>query len=293
MLYENENGYINLLKDLCKSDIKNERNGKTYSMFGNLYKFDISNNKFPLLTTKFISFKNIFYELMWFIKGETNSKLLDNNNVKIWNQNSSKETLNNLGFTKYKEGECGPIYGWQWRSFNADYPYKNNNKGFDQLQYVINEIKKGSRRAVLSAWNPLQLNEMVLPPCHLLYTFYTSGENREFISCHMNMRSNDTFLGLPYNIASTALFTYIIAKVTNKIPKEICISVTDAHLYFEHLDAIKEQILNPILDQPYIKINKNYQENQDPIKWIEELNFEDIEIINYTSAKSIKAKMLT
>lgn len=292
MLYENEKGYIKLLKDLLKSDIKNERNGDTYSMFGNLYKFDISNNKFPLLTTKYVSFKNIFYELMWFINGKTDSKILDKNNVKIWNQNSNRETLNNLGFINYNEGECGPIYGWQWRSFNADYPNKIN-MGFDQLKYIINEINKGSRRAVLSAWNPLQLKEMVLPPCHLLYTFYISGKNKEFISCHMNMRSNDTFLGLPYNIASTALLTYMLAKVTNKIPKEICISVTDAHLYIEHVDVVNKQILNPILDMPEIKILKKYENHMDPIKWIEELEFKDIEIINYNSAPSIKAKMLT
>jgi thymidylate synthase len=292
MLYENEKGYIELLKDLLKSDIKNERNGDTYSMFGNLYKFDISNNKFPLLTTKYVSFKNIFYELMWFINGKTDSKILDKNNVKIWNQNSNRETLNNLGFINYNEGECGPIYGWQWRSFNADYPNKIN-MGFDQFKYIINEINKGSRRAVLSAWNPLQLEEMVLPPCHLLYTFYISGKNKEFISCHMNMRSNDTFLGLPYNIASTALLTYMLAKVTNKIPKEICISVTDAHLYIEHVNVVNKQILNPILDMPEIKILKKYENDMDPIKWIEELEFKDIEIINYTSAESIKAKMLT
>ena len=291
--YQNESGYIQLLKDLLQyGDIKKNRNGDTLSLFGNTYRFNISNNTFPLLTTKYTSFKNICSELLWFLKGQTDSKILYKEGVKIWNENSTREFLDNLGLHDYPEGECGPIYSWQWRRFNADYPIGiSQDNGKDQILYLVDEINKGSRRAVLSGWNPCQLDQMCLPPCHILYIFYTDSDNN--ISCHMTMRSNDTFLGLPYNIASTALFTYILGKITNKTPKEIVITVCDAHLYVEHIKSAEKQIENDILEFPKISIKKEFNAESDNVsEWIESLCLSDFQIDNYQSATAIKAKMI-
>lgn len=287
--YVDEDGYIELLKDLLRQPIKHNRNGDTHSMFGNTYRFDISNNKFPLLTTKYVSFKNILHELLWFLKGETDASILDKNNVKIWNANSSRDFLDTHGFKNYKTSECGPIYGWQWVRFNANYPNnKNDSNAKNQILYAIDEINNGSRRAVISAWNPCQLDKMVLPPCHILYIFYVNGDD---LSCHMTMRSSDTFLGLPYNIASTALLTYIIGKITNKEPKEIVISVADAHLYVEHINQAKKQIENNILDFPYIHLNREYL-GGDISEWINTLSENHFEILQYYNKGIISAPMI-
>jgi thymidylate synthase len=287
--YVEEEGYIQLLTDLLEQPIKTNRNGDTHSMFGNTYRFDISDNKLPLLTTKYVSFRNVLHELLWFLRGDTDANILKNNNVKIWNGNSTREFLDNNGFKDYKEGECGPIYGWQWRNFNGDYPNDENKNGKNQILYAINEIKKGSRRAVISGWNPCQLNQMVLPPCHILYIFYV---NNQELSCHMTMRSNDTFLGLPYNIASTALLTHIISVITKKIPKEIVISVADAHLYVEHVESAKLQIKNNITSPPLLYINKEFNKNHDILEWIDTLKEDDFTIIDYHSRGRISAPMI-
>ena len=291
--YKDEYGYLLLLTDLLSlQTTKNNRNGYTLSMFGNTYRYDISDGKLPLLTTKHVSFKNVLLELLWFLHGKTNAKLLNEQGVKIWNGNSTREFLDSQGLHDYEEGECGPIYGHQWRKFNDEK---------DQIPYLVNEIKKGSRRAVLSGWNPCKLDKMCLPPCHILYIFYVDGDSNENISCHMTMRSNDTFLGLPYNIASTALLTYIIGKLTHKKPKEIVINVCDAHLYVKHIEAAKEQILNPVKEFPTVELLKDYNGDsaaeaaccrEDVVKWIEELKYTDFVLHNYNSAPRISAPMI-
>lgn len=287
--YLGEEGYIDALIDLLDQPVKDNRNGKTHSMFGNTYRFDISDNKFPLLTTKHVSFRNILHELLWFLRGDTDATILNDKNVKIWNGNSTREFLDKSGLKNYKEGECGPIYGWQWRRFNANYPDgKNDKNGKDQVLYAINEIKKGSRRAVISAWNPCQLDEMALPPCHILYVFYVNDNE---LSCHMTMRSSDTFLGLPYNIASTALLTYIIGIITKKEPKEIVVSVADAHLYVEHIEAVKKQINNNITSPPLLHISKEYNEH-DIEEWIKSLTDNNFILVDYKSRGVISAPMI-
>lgn len=290
MFYFEESGYIKLLNDLISSydtNLKLGRNGTTISMFGNNYKFNLKNG-FPILTTKKVSFKNIYGELLWFLKGQTDAKLLEKDNINIWKGNSSREFLDSHGLYHYADGECGPIYGWQWRNFNATYPNKEY-LGVDQLRFIIEEIKKGSRRAVLSAWNPSQYHEMALPPCHILYIFYV---NNGELSCHLTMRSSDTFLGLPYNIASTALLTHILAKVTGLIPNEICIAVCDAHLYTEHIEVAKEQIKRNIYEKPTLVFNKNYETSDDPMNWIESLTLDDIILKDYKHGEAIKANMI-
>ena len=177
----------------------------------------------------------------------------------------------------------GPIYGYQWRSFNGI---------IDQLKYVLNELKvENSRRIIMTAWNPCQLEQQALPPCHILYNFY---KNNEYLSCMMYMRSTDLFLGLPFNIASTALLTLIIAKVSGMKVKEIAISMCDCHLYEEHIDAVDIQLNRNPFNFPNIEITKEIDINisiEEKIKWIESLTFNDFNLINYNYHPNIKAVM--
>ena len=292
MTYYEEKGYLDLLNTLITSPIKNGRNGQTLSTFGINYKFRLDNG-FPLLTTKKMYTKAIIAELLWFLRGETNSKILEKQNVNIWKGNSSKEFILQQKLS-YQEGECGPIYGWQWRNFNATYPDKKN-EGIDQLRYVIDEINKGSRRAVLSAWNPQQLKEMVLPPCHILYTFYK--DDKDNLSCHLTMRSNDTFLGFPFNLASVSILTHIIAICTNTKPKEVCISVTDAHIYYDHIEQAKIQINRKPYNKPSLNINinnitKKKLNTDEALEWIQSLCIDDFTFNNYLSHDKISANMI-
>jgi thymidylate synthase len=291
--YSGEKGYLQLLVDtLNNSEKRNTRNGIVYSVFGIMITFDISRS-FPLLTTKKMFTKGIIHELLWFLRGSTNSKDLENDGVNIWKLNSSRDFLDGIGLTNYAEGELGPVYGWQWRSFNAPYPTAPHT-GVDQLRYVLQELMapNNSRRAVITGWNPCQLHQMALPPCHILYTFYKDSKG---LSCMMNMRSSDLFLGLPFNIASVALLTHIIAKVLHLNVANVAITATDAHIYKEHIDAIKKQIENPIYDHPKLLINADNQPPSlessidDKIKWIENLKYTDFVFLDYQSAGAIKA----
>lgn len=295
MYYENEKGYIELLKNVLNEgeEIKT-RNGITISKFGYLLKFTDINN-FPLLTTKKIFYRGVLEELLWFLKGSTNAKYLQDKNVHIWDGNSTRNFLDENGFTNYEVGELGPVYGWQWRYYGKKYNKYGDENGIDQIKYVIEELLKenNSRRAIINAWNPLQLNEMALPPCHIMYNFY---KNKDGLSCLMTMRSSDLFLGLPFNIASTALLTYIIAKVLHLNVKNIAVSITDAHIYKEHLDAVNEQINRDIYENKCkLQINKevpNIDSNiNEKINWINNLEYNDFEFINYKSHNTIKAIM--
>lgn len=296
--YFGEKGYLDLLRyTINHSEKRNTRNGIVYSIFGVMITFDISST-FPLLTTKKMFTKGIIHELLWFLKGSTNSKDLENEGINIWKLNSSREFLDSVGLNNYEEGELGPVYGWQWRSFNAEYPSTTNlndaSKGIDQLKYVLQELlaPNNSRRAVITGWNPCQLHQMALPPCHILYTFYKDSKG---LSCMMNMRSSDLFLGLPFNIASVALLTHIIAKVLHLNVANIAITATDAHIYKEHVDAITKQMGNPIYEPPKLYIMKEAPQLEsivdDKIRWIENLTYDDFTISDYQSANSIKAPM--
>jgi thymidylate synthase len=279
-----EQHYLNFLNLVKNEGIKkNTRNGITYSYFAHLLKFNISNH-FPLLTTKKMFFKGIVEELLWFLRGSVNSKELESKGVNIWKGNSSREYLDANGFSNYEEGYLGPIYGYQWRSFNGK---------IDQLKYLLEELKlENSRRILINAWNPCQLHEQALPPCHILYNFF---KNNDEISCMMYMRSSDLFLGLPFNIASTALLTYIIAKVAGFKVKEIAISICDCHIYEEHLEPLNMQMERTPYEFPSIHIKKEIDINNlsidEKIKWIENLTFEDFELINYNCYPTIKAIM--
>ena len=293
MYFENESGYLKLLKETLKeSEIKTTRNGVVYSKFGCMIKFNDINN-FPLLTTKKMFFRGIVEELLWFLRGSTDANELKAKKINIWTGNSTREYLDSIGLTEYKEGELGPVYGWQWRKFGEDYS-NSETKGKDQIRYILEELMKpdNSRRAVLSGWNPVDLNKMALPPCHILYIFNKTSKG---LSCHMTLRSSDLFLGLPFNIASTALLTQILATVLNIEISEICLSICDAHIYQEHVEQIDKQVLLVPYDLPKLIIKKFPPQVDssidEKINWIESLKYEDFELKDYLSHPSLPAIM--
>jgi thymidylate synthase len=287
--YHNEEGYLALLKDTITSgEYRKTRNGHVYSRFACMITFDT----FPLLTTKKMFTRGIIEELLWFLRGSTDAKELQAKGVHIWDGNSSREYLDSIGLSHYAEGELGPVYGWQWRHFGKAYKQDNTN-GFDQIKYVIEELMKtdNSRRAVLTAWNPAQLSEMALPPCHMVYTFYKDSSG---LSCLMHMRSSDLFLGLPFNLCSTAVLTHIIGKILNIPVNKISIAITDAHVYEEHIDAVNTQLKNKICSSPTLSIKKEIpvaSTIEEKLAWICNLTYEDFEIKEYMSAPAIKAPM--
>ena len=241
-----EHQYLNLIGDIIKEgSVEEGRNGNTRVVIGaNMY-FTMENNTIPLLTTKKVAWKTCLKELLWFIKGTMNNKLLKEQKCYIWNGNSTKEYLESRGLN-YQEDDLGPVYGHQWRFFNAPYDncYTNyEGKGVDQLSYIINALKDpkqhGSRRLVMSAWNPCQLDEMALPPCHILVQFHVTQKNK--LSCNMYQRSGDVGLGVPFNIASYSFLLHLIAKHCDLVPHEFYYHIGNAHIYEEHSDALTIQ----------------------------------------------------
>lgn len=285
------NYLTNLEKVLKEGKIRKTRNSNTISHFGIDMSFDISKS-IPLLTTKKIYWNGVLRELLWFLKGNTDAKILQEKKVHIWDGNSSREYLDSRGLQHLPEGDCGPVYGFQWRHFNANYIDCTNDykdKGIDQLQTIIDTIKTDpmSRRMVMSAWNPCQLDEMCLPPCHILYQFYVTLDefNQKHLSCSMYQRSGDMFLGIPFNIASTSALTYIIAHMTNCKPDKITIKIGDAHIYESHIDAVKTQLKRTPGIFPELKIVGK------PKKCIEDYNESNFQLNNYNPQSIIKAVM--
>lgn len=284
--------YLNLIKDVLNNGYwENTRNGKTITKFGVNMRFSLKDNNFPLLTTKKMAWKSCAEELFWFIRGSTDNEELKNKNVKIWNANSSREFLDSRGLYNNKENDLGPIYGFQWRHFNASYNgrYPNyENKGVDQLQRIIDDLKnietRNSRRHILTSWNPCQIDEMALPPCHLLCQF--NVRDNKYLSCALYQRSGDIGLGVPFNIASYSLFTIILARHCDLIPDEFVHFIGNAHIYENHVDALKMQIDRVPLPFPKIQI-KNIYDN------INDYNINDIEWISkYEYLDSIKMDMV-
>lgn len=292
-----EQAYLDILRDLIeKGEERQTRNSITKSLFSRNLTFDLKNS-FPLLTTKKMFFRGIFEELMFIIRGNTNTKILEEKNVNIWKDNTSRIFLDNIGLNHYQEGDMGPMYGYQLRSFNAKYN-DNSNKGIDQLKYVIDTILKDpfSRRIIMTTFNPEQVNEGCLFPCHsLIIQFYIRKENNIYYLSQQNyIRSNDIFLGNPYNIASFALMSYLLCHHLNHLTKSsnfiykpdmLYITLGDYHLYKDHYQVAQEQIKRIPYSFPQLNI-KNYHEN------IEDYQYDDIELINYMSHPIIKTKMV-
>ena len=289
-----DDDYFDLVsRIMANGEIRDTRNGETLSIFSEKISVDLRKG-FPLLTTKKMFYNGIIHELLWFIQGNTDSRVLEANGVKIWSGNTSNEFLEANGLP-YEEGIGGPIYGYMWRRFGEKYKYRvageeretdGLEKGVDQLKNIVDEIRKNpsSRRLFMSAWNPCQLSQMCLPPCHVSYQFYVrNGE----LECQMYQRSADVFLGLPFNIASVALLTHLIASVCGLGVGNIHIVIGDAHIYKEHLDAVKIQLgrRNERYLLPSLRLRRKVQEVWD-------YKFEDIEIVDYESAPAIRARML-
>jgi thymidylate synthase len=290
-----DKSYLELVKRILTQGNRREtRNGATISKFSENISFDLSEG-FPLLTTKKVFFNGVIRELLWFIKGDTDARNLEANNVTIWSGNTSKEFLEKNGLP-YEEGIGGPIYGYQWRNFGQEYAYKDKDgqlqttpgvkHGVDQLQFIIDELRANpmSRRLFMSSWNPNQLSQMCLPPCHISYQFYVENGR---LSCMMVQRSADVFLGLPFNIASVALLVHLVANIVGLEPGKIYICIGDAHIYEDHLEPIRVQLERSGMDYglPRLILKRK------PIK-MEDYEFEDVEIQNYKSHPPIKAKML-
>jgi thymidylate synthase/dihydrofolate reductase len=283
----NEVQYLNLVQEvLYTGESRNGRNGSTLSLFSRHVKFDLLNG-FPLLTTKKMFTRGIIEELLFFIRGETNSKLLEEKKVNIWKGNTSRQFLNSVGLTAYDEGMMGPMYGYQWRRFNS--PYNSSDEGIDQLQNVIDLIKNDphSRRIILTSYNPAQVDEGVLYPCHTICAqFYIS--NSKYLDMYCFNRSSDLGLGLPFNIASSALLLTIIASLTDLKPRYLEISIGDAHVYSNHIEQLERQIKHFPYIFPELKINKSFKTLQD----VEGLSASDFEFVNYKHYPALKMEMV-
>ena len=257
--------YLDLMqKVLNEGQEKSDRTGTgTLSIFGHQMEFDLSDG-FPLVTTKKVHLKSIVHELIWFLQGSTNISYLKENGVSIWDEWADEK------------GDLGPVYGAQWRSWPD-----GNNGTIDQIQNLIQGIKTNpdSRRHIVSAWNPALVDEMALPPCHSLFQFYIANEE---LSCQLYQRSADIFLGVPFNIASYALLTHMVAHVCNLKAGKFVHTFGDAHLYLNHLDQAKLQLSRDTKILPQLKLNSE-------VKNIFDFKFEDIEIVNYESHPSISA----
>ena len=283
-----ENQYLNLIDDIIKyGTMVNGRNGNALTIFGTAMHFSLENNKIPILTSKKLAIKTCIKELLWFISGNTDNKILKQQNVHIWDDNGSREFLNSRGLTNLEEDDLGPVYGHQWRHFNASYGSCNDNyegKGVDQLEYIINCLKnpkeRYSRRLIMSAWNPVQLDEMALPPCHVLAQFNVINDE---LSCSLYQRSGDVGLGVPFNIASYSVLTHILAKHCNLKAKEFVYYLGNSHIYDDHINELKEQIKREPFEFPTVDIVK--KDN------INDYKLEDIDIIDYKYHPSIKMKM--
>jgi len=283
-----ESQYINLIKHILENGIsKDDRTGiGTLSIFSYNMTFNLRES-FPLLTTKKVYWKGVVEELLWFISGSTDSNILKEKGVKIWEGNSSREFLDSRGLSHYDQGDIGAGYGFQWRHFGAKYTNMYDSyegKGIDQLKDVIYKIKNtpDDRRIIMSAWNPSDIDKMALPPCHIFVQFWVDTNKKELHS-QMYQRSCDVGLGVPFNIASYALLTCIIAKLCDLTPGDFHYCMGDTHIYKNHIDAMKLQITRDPYDFPKINIKD--------ITDIDNIKFDDIELIDYKYYENIKMNM--
>lgn len=285
-----EHQYLDLIKNILDNGTWEEgRNGRTKSIFGNMMRFDLTNGKIPILTTKKTAWKTCLKELLWFIRGETDNKLLQDQGVHIWDGNTTREFLDSRGLN-YREGLIGPGYGFQWRNFNASYDKETGGpaeKGIDQLQQIIDALKdpaqRTSRRLVMTAWNPCQLNEMALPPCHILCQFNVHDGNK--LSCCMFQRSNDEACGTTLNIASYSFLTHLLAKHCGLEAYEFVYFKGNCHIYEEHVEGLKLQITRTPYPFPTVSI-KEVREN------INDYTIDDFVLENYQHHEPIKFQMV-
>ena len=283
-----EYNYLKIVKDVLENNTyKLDRTGEgILSQFGCTQRYDIYNS-FPLLTTKRMFWKGIVEELLWFLRGDTNVQNLIDKGVHIWDKNSDREFLDSIGLNHRKEYDGGPIYGFNFRHFGAKYIDCNTDytgQGVDQVSEVLRLIREepNSRRILINLWNPSELKNVCLPACHCLYQFYVDGD---FLSCSMYQRSGDLGLGVPFNIASASLMTYIFARLTGKYPKELIHTIGDAHIYKNHVNAVNEQLKREPTPFPKVLIKNTGQ------KCIEDFKYEDFVVSGYEPHPTIKMDM--
>lgn len=279
--------YLKLVQDIISNGtLKDDRTGTgTLSKFGCQMRFNLRST-FPLLTTKKVFWRGVVEELLWFISGSTNAKVLQEKGIHIWDGNASREYFDSIGLKEREEGDLGPIYGFQWRHFGARYTDMHadyTGQGFDQLLDIIDKIKNNpnDRRIVLSAWNPSDLKLMALPPCHMFAQFYVANGE---LSCQMYQRSADMGLGVPFNIASYALLTCIIAHVCDLRPGDLVHVIGDTHVYSNHVRPLQEQLQNLPKPFPILKINPEK-------KNIDSFVATDFKLIGYDPHQKIEMKM--
>lgn len=281
-----ETHYIQLLETVLDSgEEKPDRTGVgTVSMFGPQIVFDLRKG-FPLLTTKRLNFLHIANEVLWYLSGDTSIEYLVRNGVKVWNANTSRAFLDQRGLTDYKEGETGPLYGFQWRHFGGDFRNPSISPGIDQFARVLDLLRKDphSRRLFISAWNPVDLDKMCLEPCHVSFQLYVSEE--KYLNGKLYMRSNDLFLGAPWNIAAYALLLHMFAHLSGYHVGNLIYSLGDAHIYKNHLHQVQTQLQRPTRNLPNLSIV-----GQDIKSW-EDFKIEHFCLENYEPHPAIRAKM--
>lgn len=287
-----EQQYLDLIQDiLVRGSLELGRNGNTFVKFGHMMRFSLEQGQLPLLTTKRVAYKACLEELLWFLRGQTDARILQERNVHIWDGNACREFLDTRGLTEYPEGILGPIYGFQWRHFGATYcpetgkPY-SDHQGIDQLKQVIDQLKdpnqRSSRRIIMSAWNPLDLDKMALPPCHVLVQFHVSNGTQ--LSCALYQRSCDVGLGVPFNIASYSLLTHLLAKYCDLEAKEFVYFMGNAHIYESHIPGLRTQQERDPLPFPRIQVSDTIKDFP-----IENITADDISFVTpYEHNKEIK-----
>lgn len=297
-----EDNYLNMCRNIMENgqcDRKDRTQVGTTSTFCQQVRYNMSDS-IPLFTTKRVAWKHCIEELLWFLRGDTDAKVLQRKGVKIWNGNTSRDFLDGRGLHFYEEGICGPLYGWQWRFCGAGYSQslgdtsqinRNSIGGVDQIEKLVKSLKEDpySRRHLVCAWNPAQLDEMVLPPCHFAFQFYVSesaSTGDKELSCHVFMRSNDIFHGHPFNVFSYAVLTHIIGLKTEMKPKELVISITDAHLYNTHKEAISAQLNRSPRASPKLIIDRRVKDAS-----FEDITINDFDVVGYFPHPAIKADM--
>ena len=299
--------YLNLIRDILQNgEHRPDRTGTgTLAIpFPPQHKYSLSKSDgtlvLPLLTTKRVFLRAVIAELLWFVSGDTNAKTLQDQNVKIWDGTASRAYLDSIGLSDRKEGDLGPVYGFQWRHFGAAYEtchFDYTGKGVDQLAEVIHKLKTNpyDRRIILSAWNPADLKKMALPPCHMFAQFYVSfppsaplrsdGSNRGTLHSLLYQRSCDMGLGVPFNIASYALLMHMLARVCDLVPGTLTHTMGDAHVYLDHREALEVQVERVPKDFPTLEIAREVGCEIDGWK------VEDFKIVGYEPHKGIAMKM--
>lgn len=280
MQYRGEQGYLDLLREILENgDTRENRTDiGTISLFGKSMKFDLTGGKIPLMTTKKMSWEWVAKELLWIISGDTNSRTLSAQGVKIWDANGSREFLDSVGLQDNEVGDLGPIYGHQWRNFNSE--------GVDQLKGVIDGVRNDpfSRRHVVSAWNPAQIKKMAVPPCHMMFQFYVSSDQK-YLDCMMYQRSGDMFLGVPYNVFSYSLLTHIVAKLCGMEAREFTHVIGDAHIYSNHVEQCKKQMGRDVREMPRVDLDMG------EIRDIDDIAINHIRVSGYDPHPFIKGEM--